>query len=56
MRKRRAELNAIAEHVARQYRTDSMSPVIVSGTLRLVEFGMLVLAGLIIYLVYVGVQ
>lgn len=54
--KRRAELNAIAEQVATQYRNDSMSPIIVSGTLRLVEFGVLVVTGLIIYLVYVGVD
>ncbi len=54
--KRKAELNAIAEQVALQYRVDSMSPVIVSGTLRLVEFGMLVLAGLVIYLAYVGIN
>ncbi|MGB8816580.1 MAG: undecaprenyl-phosphate glucose phosphotransferase [Rhizobiaceae bacterium] len=53
---RREELNAIAEQVARQYRQDSMSPVIVSGTLRLVEFAILVLSGLVIYLAYVGVH
>ncbi len=54
--KRKAELNAIAEQVALQYRADSMSPIIVTGTLRLVEFGLLVLAGLVIYLFYVGVN
>jgi Undecaprenyl-phosphate glucose phosphotransferase len=54
--KRRAELNVIAEQVATQYRNDSMSPVMVSGTLRLIEFGVLVLMGLIIYLVYVGIN
>jgi Undecaprenyl-phosphate glucose phosphotransferase len=54
--KRRAELSAIAEQVATQYRNDSMSPVMVSGTLRLVEFGILVVTGLMIYLVYVGIN
>ncbi len=54
--KRRAELNAIAEQVASQYRHDSMSPIMVSGTLRLVEFGILVITGLVIYLVYVGIN
>ena len=54
--KRKAELNAIAEQVAFQYRADSMSPIIVTGTLRLVEFAMLVLAGLVIYLFYVGIN
>ena len=48
--KRRAELNAIAEQVATQYRNDFMSPVMVSGVLRLVEFGILIVSGLIIYL------
>ena len=52
--KRAAELNAIAEQVARQYRTDSMSPVIVAGILRLVEFGLLSLIGLVAYAWYVG--
>ena len=54
--KRRAELNAIAEQVATQYRNDFMSPVMVSGVLRLVEFGILIVSGLIIYLVYVGIN
>ena len=54
--KRKAELNAIAEQVALQYRADSMSPIIVTGTLRLVEFALLVMAGLVIYLLYVGVN
>jgi Undecaprenyl-phosphate glucose phosphotransferase len=51
---RAAELNDIAEQVARQYRADSMSPVIVSGVLRLVEFGLLTVIGLVAYIVYVG--
>ncbi len=54
--KRKAELNAIAEQVALQYRADSMSPIIVTGMLRLVEFSLLVLAGLVIYVVYVGIN
>ena len=31
-------LNPMAEQIASQYRRDTMSPVMVSGTLRLVEF------------------
>lgn len=54
--KRKAELNAIAEQVALQYRADSMSPIIVTGMLRLIEFGLLVAAGLVIYLFYVGIN
>jgi Undecaprenyl-phosphate glucose phosphotransferase len=53
---RAAELNDIAEQVARQYRADSMSPVIVSGVLRLVELGLLVGIGLIAFVIYVGIS
>lgn len=48
-------LNDIARQVASQYRRDTMSPVIVSGVLRLIEFGVLFLAGLVLYVLYVGV-
>lgn len=50
-----AELNDIAEQVAYQYRADSLSPIMVSGVLRLVEFLLLVVAGLIGYVIYVGI-
>ena len=52
--KRTAELNAIAEQVARQYRTDSLSPIMVSGIMRLTEFGLLALLGLMTYTWYVS--
>ena len=42
----RARLNDIARTIASQYRRDTMSPVMVSGVLRLVEFGLLGLSGL----------
>lgn len=47
-------LNAIAEQVANQFRADSMSPIMVSGVLRLVEFGLLAVSGYLIYGAYVG--
>lgn len=50
---RASELNDIAEQVALQYRADSMSPVMVSGVLRLVEFLLLIVTGLIGYVIYV---
>ena len=53
---RASELNDIAEQVARQYRADSMSPVIVSGVLRLVEFGLLTAIGLVAFVAYVGIR
>ena len=52
---RPGELNDIARQVALQYRHDTMSPVMVSGILRLVEFALLTLAGLVLYATYVGV-
>ena len=47
-------LNPVAEQVAAQYRRDTMSPVIVSGTLRLVEFALLALSGLLVFVLHVG--
>ncbi|MGB3898115.1 MAG: undecaprenyl-phosphate glucose phosphotransferase [Mesorhizobium sp.] len=47
-------LNAVAKQVASQYRRDTMSPVMVSGVLRLVEFSLLFLSGVTIYIVYLG--
>ena len=47
-------LNDVARTIASQYRRDTMSPVMVSGYLRLAEFAMLTLAGLILFAIYVG--
>lgn len=47
-------INDVARQVASQYRRDTMSPIMVSGVLRMVEFGMLFLSGLGLYLYYVG--
>ena len=47
-------LNDMAEQVAGQYRRDTISPVMVSGTMRLAEFGLLVLSGFVLFGVYVG--
>ena len=49
-----AKLNPIAQQVANQFRADSMSPIMVTGTLRLAEFALLALSGLTIYGGYVG--
>jgi Undecaprenyl-phosphate glucose phosphotransferase len=48
------ELNEIARTIATQYRRDTMSPVMVSGVLRLAEFAMLALSGLALFVLYVG--
>ena len=47
-------LGTVARQVASQYRRDTMSPVMVSGVLRLVEFGILFLSGVVLYGIYVG--
>jgi len=49
-----AELNQIARQVAAQYRRDTMSPVMVSGYLRLIEFALLALCGAVMFALYVG--
>jgi Undecaprenyl-phosphate glucose phosphotransferase len=50
-----ATLNNVARQVASQYRRDTMSPVMVSGVLRLVEFNLLFISGLVLGAIYVGV-
>ena len=47
-------LNKAARRIAAQYRHDALSPAIVSGILRLLEFGLLVVSGLFLFVVYVG--
>ncbi|MFA6153088.1 undecaprenyl-phosphate glucose phosphotransferase [Mesorhizobium sp.] len=47
-------MNDVARQVASQYRRDTMSPIMVSGVLRMVEFAMLFLSGLLVYFQYVG--
>ncbi|WP_420960084.1 undecaprenyl-phosphate glucose phosphotransferase [Brucella sp. IR073] len=49
-------LNPTASQVAHQYRRDTISPVMVSGLMRIAEFGIVFLSGLAIFLGYVGLQ
>ena len=49
-------LNPIARDVAAQYGRDALSPVMVSGILRLVEFTLLTLSGLAIWAAHVGTE
>jgi Undecaprenyl-phosphate glucose phosphotransferase len=48
------QLSEVARNVAAQYRRDTMSPVMVSGILRLVEVALLSLSGAILFVNYVG--
>ncbi|UCI05942.1 undecaprenyl-phosphate glucose phosphotransferase [Mesorhizobium sp. B1-1-8] len=47
-------INDVARQVASQYRRDTMSPIMVSGVLRMVEFAVLFLSGLCLYFYYLG--
>ncbi|WP_265515466.1 undecaprenyl-phosphate glucose phosphotransferase [Nitratireductor luteus] len=53
-RKARPKLGQVANQVALQYRRDTMSPVMVSGVMRIVEFGLLFVSGAALYAGYVG--
>jgi Undecaprenyl-phosphate glucose phosphotransferase len=55
-RRPRPVLNPIARQVAQQYRRDTMSPVMVSGVMRLLELAVLILSGLQIYVGHVGLE
>ncbi|MGN6535148.1 MAG: undecaprenyl-phosphate glucose phosphotransferase [Mesorhizobium sp.] len=50
-----AGINEVARQVASQYRRDTMSPVMVSGVVRLIELALLFASGLVTYFWYVGV-
>ncbi|PBB91780.1 undecaprenyl-phosphate glucose phosphotransferase [Mesorhizobium sp. WSM3864] len=47
-------INDVARQVASQYRRDTMSPIMVSGVLRMVEFAVLFVSGMCLYFYYVG--
>jgi len=47
-------LNEAARKIASQYRHDPLSPSIVSGMLRLAEFSLLAISGLVLFVAYVG--
>ncbi|RCS23095.1 undecaprenyl-phosphate glucose phosphotransferase [Phyllobacterium salinisoli] len=48
------KLNPTASQVAHQYRRDTISPVMVSGLMRMTEFGLVLVSGLAIFVIYVG--
>jgi Undecaprenyl-phosphate glucose phosphotransferase len=48
------QLNETARQVAAQYRRDTMSPIMVSGVLRLVELALLIVSGATLFVYYVG--
>jgi Undecaprenyl-phosphate glucose phosphotransferase len=51
-----SSLGKVAAKVASQYRRDTMSPVMVSGVLRLVEFALLWVTGLFLFSFHVGLE
>ena len=50
-RNQAGQLNEMARQVAAQYRRDTMSPIMVSGVLRIVELALLVLSGAILFVI-----
>lgn len=48
------EIGPLARRIAEQYRRDSLSPIFVTGVLRLTEFVLLLVAGLVIQTLYLG--
>ncbi|MBX3582550.1 MAG: undecaprenyl-phosphate glucose phosphotransferase [Rhizobiaceae bacterium] len=51
---RQGNLNEIARQAATQYRRDTMSPIMVTGVLRFVEFALLAASGTWLFVSYVG--
>jgi len=49
-----AGLSPLALEIAKQFRNDTMSPVLVAGVVRIVELLLLIVAGFTIYLLHVG--
>jgi Undecaprenyl-phosphate glucose phosphotransferase len=45
-------LRETARRIAQQYRQDSLSPVMVSGSMRLIEFALLMLSGFVVFGLY----
>ena len=51
---KQGDLNPAARQIAVQYRRDTMSPLMVSGVLRLIEFAIMLAAGLAAYALHFG--
>ncbi len=49
-------LNSAAREIASRYRRDTMSPIMVSGVLRLVELALLIVSGTLLFTHYVGIH
>ena len=50
------QLNSMARRIAAQYRTDTLSPVMVTGLIRIGEFALITLVGLAVFAHYVGLS
>jgi Undecaprenyl-phosphate glucose phosphotransferase len=47
-------LSPVAHQIASQYAKDTNSPVMISGIMRIIEFLIIVLAGIAVFIIYVG--
>src|SRR5690606_33999018 len=52
----RTELNPLARQLATQYQRDTFSPLMLSGVIRMVEFALVCLSGILSFLLYVGID
>ena len=52
----KAKLSPVAYQIASQYARNSNSPVMISGIMRIVEFLIILLTGMTVFLMYVGLQ
>ena len=52
----KAKLSPVAYQIASQYARNSNSPVMISGIMRIVEFLIILLIGMTVFLMYVGLQ
>ncbi|MBB5701505.1 Undecaprenyl-phosphate glucose phosphotransferase [Ochrobactrum daejeonense] len=50
------ELGPLARRMAEQFRHDTFSPLMLSGVMRMVEFGLVFLTGIVSFLFYIGIR
>ena len=53
-RQSKVELNSLARQMAEQYQRDTFSPMMLSGVMRMAEFGLVFFSGIASFLLYIG--
>ncbi len=54
--KGQVKLSPLARQMAEQYQHDTFSPLMLSGVMRMVEFGLVFFSGILSFLLYVGIR